>query len=175
MPDGRLLAFMRDDSGNYGNVWQCESADGGRTWDAPRAITAKHQHPADACLLASGHVLLTYGNRIGELAVGAVLSRDGGRTWDWDRRVALARETMALRGKHWGDCGYPSTVQLADGAIVTMYYRLGSAAISLDEQELCRQYERDEFERPSACEDMRRFEEAVCVRCREEDLVSAAT
>jgi hypothetical protein len=170
MPDGRLLAFMRYDVGRGVGVWQCESADGGRKWSAPREITRPHQHPADACLLASGHVLLTYGNRIGELAVGAVLSRDGGRTWDWDRRVVLARDTMTLRGKHWGDCGYPSTVQLEDGTIVTMYYRLGSAALSPGQQELCRQYERDEFERPPASEDMRRFEEAVCVRYREEDL-----
>ena len=168
MPHGRLLAFLRSETD--GSVSMCESADGGRTWDTPRQLTSRNQHPADACRLASGHVLLTYGNRIGDLAVGAMLSRDGGRTWDREGRVVLARESLTLRGKWWCDTGYPSTVQVADGAIVTMYYRLGNTTLREDQQELCRQYERDEFQRPPAPDDMRRFEEAVVVRYREEDL-----
>lgn len=174
MPDGRLLAFMRDDSGRAVGVWQTVSEDAGRTWGEPRTVTRPHQHPADVCLLASGNVLLVYGNRIGDLAVGAVLSRDGGRIWDWDRRVVLARHCLTLRGKTWGDCGYPSTVQMDDGTIVTLYYRLGSDELSQEEQERCRQYERDEFECPPVSEDMRRFEEAVCIRCTEEEIVRAA-
>jgi hypothetical protein len=170
LPDGRVLAFMRNDVGRGVGTWQCESTDGGAKWSAPRELTRPHQHPADACLLASGKLLLTYGNRVGELAVGAMLSHDGGRSWDWDRRVVLAAGTMTLRGKSWGDVGYPSTVQLGDGTIVTMYYRLGSTALTPQEQELCRQYERDTFERAPASQDMRRFEEAVVVRYREEQM-----
>jgi hypothetical protein len=170
MPDGRVLAFMRCDTGRAVGTWQSESANGGRTWSAPRELTGPHQHPADACLLAGGDVLLTYGNRIGELAVGAMLSRDGGRSWDRPGRVVLADGAMTLRGKTWGDVGYPSTVQLDDGTIVTMYYRLGSKGLSPREQEICRQYERDTFERPPASQDMRRFEQAVVVRYREKQL-----
>lgn len=170
LPDGRLLAFMRDDRSGYGSTWQSESTDLGRTWGKPRELTRSHQHPADACLLQSGRILLTYGNRVGSLAVGAMLSADGGRTWDWDRRVVLARHTLMLRGKTWGDCGYPSTVQLDDGTIVTIYYRLGHDQLPPDQQEKCLQYERDEFQNPPASEDMRRFEEAVCVRYTEADL-----
>lgn len=173
LPDGRLLAFLRTESPEFsrnGAVSQCESADLGFTWSEPTQLTRPHQHPADACLLASGNLLLTYGNRIGELAVGAMLSRDLGRTWNWERRVVLARDSLTLRGKQWGDCGYPSTVQLDDGTIVTLYYRLGHSRLPADQQELCRQYERDTFDHPPASEDMRRFEEAVCVRCTEAQL-----
>lgn len=173
MPDGRLLAFMRTESPEAGDgvgICQAESHDLGRTWSEPTRLTGLQQHPADACLLKSGNLLLTYGNRVGELAVGAMLSRDRGKTWDRDRRMVLARESLTLRGKPWGDCGYPSTVQLADGTIVTLYYRLGTNQLPEAEQERCRQYERDTFDNPPASDDMRRFEEAICVRYTEAQL-----
>ncbi len=166
-PGASLLAFLRTnhaDPRRNGAVALSRSDDRGRTWSEPVQLTRANQHPADACRLASGHLLMTYGNRLGSLAVGAMLSRDGGRTWDQDGRVVLAGETMTLRGKCWGDCGYPSTVQLADGTIVTLYYRLGHTGLPAEQQELCRQYERDTFENPPASQDMRRFEQAVCLR-----------
>jgi len=165
LPDGRLLAFMRQDG-----TYQVESTDDGRTWSEPRRLTKPHQHPADVTLLQSGNLLLTYGNRIGDLAVGAVLSHDLGRTWDWDHRVVLARHSLILRGKTWGDCGYPTTVQVEDGTINTLYYRLGHNELPQDQQELCRQYERDEYDNPPVSEDIRRFEEGICVRYSEEQL-----
>jgi len=146
------------------------STDDGRTWSEPRRLTKPHQHPADVTLLQSGNLLLTYGNRIGDLAVGAVLSHDLGRTWDWDHRVVLARHSLILRGKTWGDCGYPTTVQVEDGTINTLYYRLGHNELPQDQQELCRQYERDEYDNPPVSEDIRRFEEGICVRYSEEQL-----
>jgi hypothetical protein len=78
------------------------------------------QHPADAIELRSGHLLLAYGNRREPFGAGCLLSRDGGRTWDWDRRTMVG----------WVDdptsCGYPSSAQLDDGAIVTVYYSVGT-------------------------------------------------
>ncbi len=173
MPDNRLLAFLRTENADFsrdGTVVLSQSHGLGRTWSEPIQLTRPHQHPADACLLASGNLLMTYGNRLGELAVGAMISRDGGRTWDREGRVVLAAETMTLRGKQFGDCGYPSTVQLDDGTIVTLYYRLGHAGLPPEEIERCRQYERDVFMNPPASEDMRRFEEAVCIRYTEDQL-----
>lgn len=169
VPDGRLLAFLREDGRAVG-VFQAESTDGGRTWGPPRRLTKPHQHPADATLLASGNLLLTYGNRIGELAVGAMLSRDLGRTWDWEHRVVLAKDTLVLKDKTWGDCGYPTTVQLPDGTINTLYYRLGHNELPPDQQELCLSYERMAFRNPPAPEDMWRFEQGVCVRYTEKQL-----
>jgi len=177
LPDGRLLAFLRTSDPDFsrdGAVALAVSDDLGRAWSEPVQLTRPHQHPADACVLASGAVLLTYGNRLGTLAVGAMGSDDAGRTWDRDGRVVLAADTMTLRGKQWGDCGYPSTVQLDDGTLVTLYYRLGHAALSAAEQERCRQYERDTFENPPASADMRRFEEGVCLRYTEAQVRGAS-
>lgn len=46
-------------------------------------------------------------------------SKDGGQTWGpeailWDDAINT-------------DCGYPRSVQLADGTIVTVYYTVGSS------------------------------------------------
>ncbi|MFW6153616.1 MAG: sialidase family protein [Planctomycetota bacterium] len=175
--DGRLLAFLRTtdpDVSRDGATVLSTSDHGGRTWGEPVALTRPHQHPADACVLASGAVLLTYGNRLGPLAVGAMLSDDGGRTWDRDGRVVLAADTMTLRDKPWGDCGYPSTVQLDDGTILTLYYRLGHAGLPEAERQRCRQYERDMVETPPPSQDMRRFEQAVCLRYTEAQLRGVA-
>ena len=52
-----------------------------------------------------------------------VLSRDGGKTWDEAHRVLLGWDSLNM------DTGYPSTVQLDDGTIVTMYYAVGTATL----------------------------------------------
>jgi hypothetical protein len=100
------------------------SADGGRTWSAPRAITQPLEHPADLCVLrGSGRLLLTFGRRRRPLGCGALTSADGGVTWDRDREVLLAGDGIG------NDVGYPSTVQLDDGTVVTaLYFARGSAA-----------------------------------------------
>ena len=114
--DGRVLAAMRSEVGRY--LAAIESSDQGRTWSTPVRITADHEHPADLIELADGRVLLTYGQRNTPRGVEAILSRDGGRTWDPSTKVKLAEEVK------YGDNGYPSSVQIGDGSIVTMYYQV---------------------------------------------------
>lgn len=114
--DGRVLAAMRSEVGRYLEI--IESSDQGRTWSKPARITADHEHPADLIELADGGVLLTYGQRNTPRGVEAILSRDGGRTWDPATKVKLAEEVK------YGDNGYPSSVQIGDGSIVTMYYQV---------------------------------------------------
>ena len=104
-----------------GHCVQVASADHGRTWNQPLAVTDAMQHPADICRLASGRVLLTFGRRQRPLGAGALISDDQGATWDRDREAMLASDGIG------NDVGYPSTVQLADGTIVTaMYFAKGS-------------------------------------------------
>ena len=172
LPDRRILAIMRAENRAV-PVWQTESADNGKTWSKPIQITKEHQHPADYCLLKSGNLLLTYGNRIGDLVTGGMLSYDLGKTWDKENRFIIERETLMLRGKTWGDCGYPSTVQVDDGTIVTICYKLGSTKLSKKDQETCLQYERDTFLNPPSSEDMRRFEYGVVIRYSEDDIKKA--
>jgi Neuraminidase (sialidase) len=98
------------------------SGDGGRTWSAPVAATRNGEHPADLCVLReSGQLLMTYGRRMRPLGCATKTSRDGGATWT-EHEVLLAGDRIGQ------DVGYPSTVQLDDGTLVTaLYFAHGSA------------------------------------------------
>ncbi|MFN0251676.1 MAG: sialidase family protein [Kofleriaceae bacterium] len=98
------------------------SADGGQTWSAPVAATRSGEHPADLCVLReSGHLLMTYGRRVRPLGCATKTSRDGGATWT-EHEVLLAGDGIGH------DVGYPSTVQLDDGTLLTaLYFANGSA------------------------------------------------
>jgi hypothetical protein len=173
LKDGTFLAAMRDDHSTHDvGTAVARSTDGGQTWSQPVAVTKPHQHPASILQLQSGNVLLTYGNRIWDLAVGAMISRDGGLTWDKEGRVNLARNSM-VPNKNGADTGYPSTVQLDDGTIVTVYYRVGNGNLAAAQQERCMKYLKDTFG-PSApaCQEMRAFEQLIAVRYREEHLAA---
>ncbi|MFQ6097680.1 MAG: sialidase family protein [Armatimonadota bacterium] len=135
MPDGRLIAVLRTDIG--GSVWQSESSDKGYSWTAPRRVTRDGQHPADITLLQSGHLLITYGHRLEPYGCQCMLSRDGGKTWDRENRTMVGWTSLH------GDCGYPSTVQLDDGTIVTMYYSVGTQESPDVEQALVVRYTED--------------------------------
>jgi len=118
-PDGALLAAARSESGHVATLL---SRDAGRTWSAPVQVTRDGEHPADLTVLPNGRVLLTFGRRIRPLGCGALWSDDGGLTWDFEHEVLLAGD-----GVENGALGYPSTVQLADGHLVTvLYYASGS-------------------------------------------------
>lgn len=131
LPDGRLLAVVRTESGALSVT---ESSDAGYRWSPPRKLTKRGQHPADICLLKSGTLLITYGNRLRPYGVGCVLGRDRGKTWDYEDRVMLAWDSQNT------DCGYPSTVQLKDGTILTMYYSVGTGSLPSVAQAICLRY-----------------------------------
>ncbi|MHB0856738.1 MAG: sialidase family protein [Anaerolineae bacterium] len=123
LPDGSLLAAARSENGHVATL---RSADLGRTWSRPEQITRDGEQPGDLTLLASGRVLLAFGRRIRPLGCGALLSDDSGHTWDTDHEVLLAGDGGG-DARDGRDVGYTSTVQLADGQIVTLlYYASGS-------------------------------------------------
>ena len=128
LADGRLMAVVRTQNGALSVT---ESRDDGYRWSPPRKLTRRGQHPADICLLKSGTLLVTYGNRLRPYGVGCVLSRDQGETWDYEHRLMLAWDSQNT------DCGYPSTVQLDDETILTMYYSVGTKALPGLPQAIC--------------------------------------
>jgi hypothetical protein len=77
-------------------------------------------HPADLIQLADGRILCTYGTRPGRHAdpggIRATFSSDNGETWQIDKEVQIRRDFLNL------DIGYPESLQLADGRILTVYY-----------------------------------------------------
>lgn len=94
------------------------STDDGKTWEYGGQLTKESQHPGHLLRLANGKLLLTYGNRTkGQYGVAIKISEDEGNTW--------SDETLLVDDLTSGDSGYPSSVQLSDGRIVTAYYSVG--------------------------------------------------
>ena len=122
--DGRIVAQIRHE-GKFDPNWtlQTESADGGKTWTIPRPIT--FGIPSQLLKLRDGRLLMTYGHRRKPFGNQARMSTDQGRTWS---------EPMIISGDGAaGDLGYPSTVELADGTLLTVWYEnmkdLGKAVL----------------------------------------------
>ncbi|MEI7652068.1 MAG: sialidase family protein [Verrucomicrobiota bacterium] len=122
--DGRIVAQIRHE-GKVDTNWtlQTESADGGKTWTIPRPLT--FGIPSQLLKLRDGRLLMTYGHRRKPFGNQARVSTDQGRTWS---------EPMIISGDGAaGDLGYPSTVELADGTLLTVWYEnmkdLGKAVL----------------------------------------------
>jgi hypothetical protein len=119
LDEDNWLAYVRNPHGPS-QIARC--ADGGQTWHgwAPalggREGSSRFRHPGSIALLRNGNVLITYGHRQPPFGVRAIVSRDGGKTFDTDREYIITDRYVHE------DCGYPSTVCLADGTVVTLAY-----------------------------------------------------
>ena len=95
------------------------SDDDGRTWSRRMPLTLPRQVTGHLARLADGRILLSHGNRCwNNFGVDVRISEDEGKTWGAPVRIAHCPRS---------DCGYPSTVQLADGRALTAYYTRISA------------------------------------------------
>ena len=117
--DGTLLAALRSGKGQH--IAITRSQDMGRTWSAPVQATADMEHPGDLVQLRDGRVLLTYGVRNVPRGVHAMYSGDGGLTWDKEHKVVITNDAPNV------DCGYPSSVELKNGEIATVFYQVEDA------------------------------------------------
>lgn len=95
---------------------QFRSADDGKTWTGEGLIAGYHKHPPHLLRLKDGRILLTFGNRR-DGGIETCLSTDDGRTWSPATRIFTTGP---------GDMGYPSTAQLPDGKLVTVFYAIKS-------------------------------------------------
>lgn len=112
--DGRILVQIRNHNTKHAReTLQCESSDGGKTWTKPASIGVWGL-PSHLLKLRDGRLLMSYGHRRAPLGNQARVSTDQGRTWS---------EPIILSGDGiTGDLGYPSTVELADGTLLTVWY-----------------------------------------------------
>jgi hypothetical protein len=91
------------------------SEDDGGSWHLQGALTLPRQHPPHLLRLANGNILMTYGIRNrGLYGIGARITRDLGESW--------SAPILLVDLEDASDGGYPSSVQLEDGTIVTAYY-----------------------------------------------------
>jgi hypothetical protein len=110
-----IASALRVWNGAEGSIELHASEDDGATWTLRSTPVAgqKRGSPASLLRLSDGRLCLAYPDRDAR-AIAAKLSTDGGRTWSPER---------ILRGGagSW-DIGYPRSVELADGRVLTAYY-----------------------------------------------------
>jgi hypothetical protein len=105
------------------------SRDNGASWTSEQSVTGPMEHPAHLLELSDGRIVLTYGDRSSpsfwstypngtpgkaefENGIEVRTSADGGKSWSPPQRIASFD----------GDGGYPATVELADGRLLTVFY-----------------------------------------------------
>ena len=111
---GKLIAHIRNHNPRHaGETLQSESADGGRTWSTPHEIGVWGL-PSHLLKLADGRLLMSYGHRRKPFGNQVRISDDAGATWS--EPIGLSEDGIG------GDLGYPSTVQLDNGHLVTAWY-----------------------------------------------------
>lgn len=124
--DGVLVCMMRTEHlprGRHQNMWVAFSHNNGESWSRPEA-TNIWGYPADLTLLNDGRMLATYGYRREPYGVRGVISEDG-LSWD------VANEFVIDEGGcpppestvDWYHIGYPHTIQLQDGTMLTVHHR----------------------------------------------------
>ncbi len=112
--DGTLIVQIRNhNKANAGEILQSESSDGGKTWSVPHSIGVWGL-PSHLLRLRDGRLLMTYGHRRAPFGNQARISTDNGKTWSG---------ALIISGDGaGGDLGYPSTVELGDGSLLTIWY-----------------------------------------------------
>jgi len=89
--------------------------DGGRTWTVTHS-TGIWGYPPHLLPLRDGPLVVVYGRRKAPFSERACVSTDGGTTWDTANELTLCDAVNT-------DLGYPASVQLDDGTILTVYYQ----------------------------------------------------
>ena len=116
LPNGELFALVRCGKAKDMLMRQTRSTDGGRTW-TPMTPSTLSGLPPHLLVLEDGRLLATYGRRTrtrGGFGEYASVSSDGGRTWDFEVKLSGAKNN---------DLGYPASVELERGVILTVYYQ----------------------------------------------------
>lgn len=137
LDDGSFLCHFRVQvkNGDVFTTFQSVSTDGGYTWSKPEQLLSERGGaPAHIMKHSSGVLISTYGERMAPYGVKAMFSYDNGKTWDTDNwvythtlvptdeeRLKAMQDCSLISGVH-GDIGYPATVELDDGSLLTVFY-----------------------------------------------------
>jgi len=111
---GRIIVHVRNHNPTHNReTLQSESLDGGKTWSEPHSIGVWGL-PSHLLRLRDGRLLMSYGYRRKPYGNQIRVSEDDGKTWS--APAGVSEDGIG------GDLGYPSTAELADGRLVTVWY-----------------------------------------------------
>ena len=111
---GGFIIFLRGETGpNLLATWSIESDITGTVWSKPKKIATGA--PPHVMRHSSGILILSTGYRQAPYGQLVSFSMDDGATWDSD--YFLHDDGIC------SDLGYPSTVELDDGSLMTAYYQ----------------------------------------------------
>ena len=144
LPDGKIIVHIRvqdEMTVKAFTTYQCESYDGGKSFTKPHAILPiKGGAPSHLMLHSSGMLISTYSYRMSPYGIRAMFSRDGGESWDSGNQIFVNGMSKTPDGipiiadpQHADDfdplnigadydLGYPASVELDDGSILTVFY-----------------------------------------------------
>lgn len=112
--NGTIIVHIRNHNAkNSRETLQAESADGGKTWSQPHSIGVWGL-PSHLLRLRDGRLLMSYGHRRQPFGNQARVSMDHASTWS--DPLIISADGIG------GDLGYPSTVELDDGSLLTVWY-----------------------------------------------------
>lgn len=117
LDDGTILVHFRmdDEAAPIFTVYQTESHDGGKTWSKPRRLLPLlGGSPPHILKHSSGMLISTYGYREKPYGIKVMFSKDEGKTWDYGHDIYV--------NNICDDIGYPSSIELDDGSILTVFY-----------------------------------------------------
>ena len=118
LPDGRLLCHIRGENDDVFTVFQSYSDDQGKTWSEPEMLLDETGGaPPHLLMLKSGVIISAYGRRKKPYGIMVMVSVDNGLTWEKDIR-------LYENNVDDDDIGYPSTIELDDGTLLTVFYAL---------------------------------------------------
>ena len=131
MPDGTLICHIRAEKGNEMEMfttYQTESKDGGLTWSEPHPILPTLGGATSHLFVHSSGVLIScVEQRQPPFRIRVMLSEDYGATWSTDHFIfsrGLYENYRVYPDMDYpaNDLGYPTTVELKDGSLLTVFY-----------------------------------------------------
>lgn len=121
LSSGRIIMMIRatakpyDDGSPRCHLWTSYSDDNGASW-APAYETPLWGFPPHLLQLSDGRILCSYGYRRTPFGQRACISEDG-ITWKLEDEVVLRDDAVNK------DLGYPVSIELEPGHILTVYYQ----------------------------------------------------
>ena len=115
LDDGRIMALIRShilENDQYFTIYKSISSDGGKSWSVaePTGICGSPPH---LLKLKSGKIVLTYARRAEPYGIYGRMIENNGKISDEEFLIDSALDD---------DIGYPASVELDNGDIITVYY-----------------------------------------------------